>query len=1442
MPSLSPGSESPSPFAQILPGAPAESLQSLTTFTFRWKRYIVYISGRQLNILRSPTELVQAVSFDKELVAVCAEGDQGAKIAVASAGNVWVLEPQTDNWNQVTWRKVLSLKREDAGDVARSLSWGNDGELLVGGTNLASLFSVLPSSRNGTPVASPRGKEEKVEERHVLWSKSVPSPLQQAVFSPSANLIASFGPRDRLVKIWRRLSFEEGLFDYAYLPHPSAVTHIEWRRPDAPQLEEEAEESDEARARSYGARNDEDQELLYTICADGILRVWRTGGQHDLDVMVLQTLIDLVGAIPNSPSLSSKKTAASAPARYAFILPSGALAGAIGAAVSKQHIGKITHSVEHLKEVSSKQPDAVVTLDGNGRMSAWGLQTIGHKRRPSTPSGGSKQPYHIAHAEDLDLNITAGTNVRFQTWFDGDQLNVLFHAFDGAIEWWQGSVESFLSPAMQGSDRLVRVGRWYGSKCDIVGLRSPDTTGTLLAWSSDGGLSQFTSRSAAQLEIDAYCSPQSGSRNPSIILDACFLGDETGTLCVDDSSVFVVVASGKILATTHHSLKGPLRLHTTSAEPSAHRGFLLLGRTGSYSTVLLNNLSDTSKLQVTVGLPRDLPIKDHTSKPVPQWTDVQLATHPRKQSWLRLIGIDTEGTVSRRDVPIEALQNEIPELSESCLSLPSGFDDPSLLAATSDVATIASADGRNVIMMDLKDGYVEHRHHSPQPVLSARLNVCNHSPSDHIGDANNTLALAYRERVDIFAQARYEPANSAEHNTWHHLKTISISGIGLTIRSIAWLSAGELVVAAGNSLLRSDGLVAGTEIVPELRDRLDMSTSATVQSHSLMHALRKPLVSWHPHFLQQLGLRGQLHAAIGVLKRLERTLRFYTEGDELHPLLNANPTEVIAASTHQDTSPLDSDTINSLKQQLEDIDLPKTSDAEQERLKIVLGTIIFMQEHKGSLDENGFRYLFSWKLHVLELESQRNQASPQDEKLISNGDEPLAPAVPAMSWREIVFAYHSETQQPLLEALQNYYSGKMDWPTVRKLGIPAWLHAVRAAQSEGSDLASLEQIFDSLAQTSFRAVYPPDPTRASLFFLAMRKKATLLALWRVAVGNKEQRTTSNFLKRDFTLEENRTAARKNAYALMGKRRFEYAAAFFLLANDPASAIRVLAGQCQDLPLAIAVARVYCDDGSPDLLKFMEERVLPEARQAGDRWLLSWVHEMMGHTHLAAQALVLPINSLESAETERTPRHWQQDDPLTLRLYQHLRDKPTKPGQKQKSLGGEQHEYRAVLRAARILRKMGLWLLALELVSTWRFKYVVSAPPESDGHTTNGESVPAISTNGTHDQPAFAPSMLDDFFSPPSTTEAPKSMLDDFDAPKAPAPKAPKSMLDGFDNLSLESPADKAKSDREAKAAELMAKLKAKKEEAGKPPVQEAKKAPTQFKEPEASSILDSFGF
>ncbi|MCQ8205883.1 hypothetical protein NP569_26720, partial [Vibrio parahaemolyticus] len=65
-------------------------------------------------------------------------------------------------------------------------------------------------------------------------------------------------------------------------------------------------------------------------------------------------------------------------------------------------------------------------------------------------------------------------------------------------------------------------------------------------------------------------------------------------------------------------------------------------------------------------------------------------------------------------------------------------------------------------------------------------------------------------------------------------------------------------------------------------------------------------------------------------------------------------------------------------------------------------------------------------------------------------------------------------------------------------------------------------------------------------------------------------------------------AQKNAYALLGKRRFQYAAAFFLLAGRLGDAVEVCLRQLKDIQLAIAITRVYEGDSGPILRKLLQD--------------------------------------------------------------------------------------------------------------------------------------------------------------------------------------------------------------------------------------------------------------
>jgi hypothetical protein len=64
-----------------------------------------------------------------------------------------------------------------------------------------------------------------------------------------------------------------------------------------------------------------------------------------------------------------------------------------------------------------------------------------------------------------------------------------------------------------------------------------------------------------------------------------------------------------------------------------------------------------------------------------------------------------------------------------------------------------------------------------------------------------------------------------------------------------------------------------------------------------------------------------------------------------------------------------------------------------------------------------------------------------------------------------------------------------------------------------------------------------NPVDCSIYYLALKKKTVLSGLWKMATWHREQGPTLRLLANNFNEPRWKTAALKNAYALMGKRRF-----------------------------------------------------------------------------------------------------------------------------------------------------------------------------------------------------------------------------------------------------------------------------------------------------------------
>ena len=93
-----------------------------------------------------------------------------------------------------------------------------------------------------------------------------------------------------------------------------------------------------------------------------------------------------------------------------------------------------------------------------------------------------------------------------------------------------------------------------------------------------------------------------------------------------------------------------------------------------------------------------------------------------------------------------------------------------------------------------------------------------------------------------------------------------------------------------------------------------------------------------------------------------------------------------------------------------------------------------------------------------------------------------------------------------------------------------------------------------------------NPEDCALLYVALGKKKQLQALCKAVRNERLQ----NFLGNDFSEPRWRTAAAKNAFALLTKQQFELSDAFFLLGGQLDSAVKVCSRQLGDLQLALVL--------------------------------------------------------------------------------------------------------------------------------------------------------------------------------------------------------------------------------------------------------------------------------
>ena len=107
-----------------------------------------------------------------------------------------------------------------------------------------------------------------------------------------------------------------------------------------------------------------------------------------------------------------------------------------------------------------------------------------------------------------------------------------------------------------------------------------------------------------------------------------------------------------------------------------------------------------------------------------------------------------------------------------------------------------------------------------------------------------------------------------------------------------------------------------------------------------------------------------------------------------------------------------------INEKLTKIALPQLSRQEQIHLADIVECVAIVEKQRRSMDDNAARFMLFFRQHAL----HRGRANEVN-----------------LSWREINWAYHSNSQDILLDMVSHQFQGKMLWEHARESGMFMWM-------------------------------------------------------------------------------------------------------------------------------------------------------------------------------------------------------------------------------------------------------------------------------------------------------------------------------------------------------------------------------------------------------------------
>ncbi|KAB8416382.1 hypothetical protein FH972_024901 [Carpinus fangiana] len=1029
------------------------------------------------------------------------------------------------------------------------------------------------------------------DEPRESWTRKLANPAIHASFSHDAGLIASTGHCDRLAKIWRRLYFGS-----------------DNERFDAAYLAHPAAVT----GLWWRGRPDEERHtaaVLYTTSADNKLRVWTDVNSHCVQILELWHELDLLACIqPRQPAQEQR--------RFIFTIDSWDFKNMIENAGSSNDGERERHHRDHLREMTAKEPEICVVLDDAGNMSAWGLERVGHKARHHN------DVLNMAYAEDAFLAFptdvaTSEDYMRLTAFPSASQdgsLATLAHHFSGKIDWLTCRVDSLFDPTKQ-QQRIRLQAPWTGHSWSVKQLIPAFHGSTRFLSLSDENEAVVWQSSVKEGE-DSLVQHSILSLHETAI-DGTFFADDRFLALLFSKSVEVWdvgLRHAKIICEAE--LANHLSLLSLVSKQASKADILVAASTGLQCKVW-NFVSTPTGYRLHT-LSSSVEHRFKTRKLVKSYVEPgslmsDCASDGSLQHWIFVSRPDEAGVIT--SVDLTPSKHVVLKGNNEFRFVSPGV--PDYMAVTHEVGNAISIYNLDSQCLEYEASYPEHH-----PIKWITWGVAT--------DDVSILGVVLPHKIHILCQARV----NHRHNKppWINVQTIDLMN-----ETPHEADAAMWHPASRNRCHMVVDTVARQMFEYTSAIGLSNTTAGgkikTIE-HDLVHVaaqLNGALAVYHPTMIVELISMGRLDIVFRTLKTLEKRLKFFAEGDQLDSSLDldilTSPNSKIEHNNverSEEVSGDDSDEFNpaageSLLASMKSSALSHISRSEQEGLTHLVKSLCVVRTYQQSVDHLGLRFLSEFQYQQL------REGTP-------------------MKWREVVWALYSTSQEILLDLTTRHLDSKLLWEDAKSIGMFMWMTDVEAMKSR----------FENVARTEYSKTEERNPVDCSLFYIALRKKTALAGLWRMATWNKERTATMKLLANNFDDPRWKSAALKNAYALLGRHRTQYAAAFFLLAGSLKDCVNVLANQLGDLQLAIAVARVYegTETAGPVLKELIHARVLPHAARTGDVWLALWAYKMLEQPIMALRALTEPLANLVVVdEDDASPRTYRADDPALVHMVE-----------------------------------------------------------------------------------------------------------------------------------------------------------------------------------------------